>query len=98
MDTRKSAWSVAIGGVLIVLATGQVGAADPGSKVRPAHCAGGWYPGDPETLAKEVDELLARASPPTLSDKPIAVISPHAGYRYRAPTAAVGYRALQGHS
>ena len=98
MDTRKSVWPVAIGSVLIVLATGQVGAADPGDKVRRAYCAGGWYPGEPEALGKEIDELLARASPPGVSDKPLAVISPHAGYRFSAPTAAAGYRALKGHS
>lgn len=65
---------------------------------RPAQCAGSWYPGDAEVLAKTVDDLLARATPPAVSGKPVAVISPHAGYRFSAPVAAAGYRCLRGHT
>lgn len=68
------------------------------SNVRPAHCAGTWYPGDAVALTQQVDDLLARASPPQLAGKPLALISPHAGYRFSAPVAAAGYRCLQGRS
>ena len=98
MNTDKLVWLVVTGSLLIVLAVGQVGTAGPGDKVRPAYCAGGWYPGDSTTLAKEVDQLLARASTAGIADKPVAVIAPHAGYRYSAPTAATGYAALKGHA
>ena len=76
-----------------------------GKTVRPAYCAGSWYPGDRETLTKTVDDLLAKAKPTSLPStpgvkglpgKPIAVISPHAGYAYSAPVAAAGYRCLHG--
>ncbi|MFQ5590666.1 MAG: AmmeMemoRadiSam system protein B [Phycisphaerae bacterium] len=65
--------------------------------VRPPQFAASWYPGDAGALAKEVDDLLARASAPAFSCKPTAIISPHAGYRFSAATAAAGYRYLKGH-
>ncbi len=89
--------------VLLVVAIGQAGigqsfAAEGEAEVRKAYCAGNWYPADSAVLAKNIDDLLARASPPTLQQKPIAVVSPHAGYRYSAPVAAAGYRCLDGHT
>jgi AmmeMemoRadiSam system protein B/AmmeMemoRadiSam system protein A len=47
-------------------------------------------------LAKEVDDLLARATPPQVSGKPLALICPHAGYRFSAPVAAAAYASLRG--
>ena len=70
--------------------------ADGNTQVRPAYMAGSWYPGDAGTLAKRIDELLAKADAPTVTEKPLAVIAPHAGYDYSAPTAAAGYRCLKG--
>jgi len=64
--------------------------------VRPAYCAGQWYPESKEELEKQVDDLLARASPPIPAVKPVALIVPHAGYRYSAAIAAEAYRKLQG--
>ena len=64
--------------------------------VRPAVCAGSWYPGDRAALAAEVDRLLDQTQPPALTDKPLAVIAPHAGYRYSAPIAAAAYACLRG--
>ncbi len=78
--------------------TGECVAGEGGGKVRPAYCAGTWYPGDAADLSKEIDELLARASPPEVPEKPLAVISPHAGYRFSAPVAAAGYRLLRDHT
>jgi len=63
---------------------------------RPAQFAGSWYPGDRRELEKFVDELLAAAKAPELPGPPVAVIAPHAGYRYSAAVAAAGYRSLQG--
>jgi AmmeMemoRadiSam system protein B/AmmeMemoRadiSam system protein A len=92
-------WRLTIAvGVVWAVSLGQVAAAQDDAKVRPAYCAGGWYPGEPAALTKTVDDLLARASPPKVSEKPLAVISPHAGYRYSAPTATAGYACLRGHT
>ena len=60
------------------------------------YSAGDWYPADRATLAKTVDELLARASPPEVADRPMAIIAPHAGYRYSGPVAAAAYAGLRG--
>jgi len=64
---------------------------------RPAALAGSWYPGDATQLSTAVDGYLSRAKPPATA-APIALISPHAGYRFSGQVAAHGYRALAGHS
>jgi AmmeMemoRadiSam system protein B/AmmeMemoRadiSam system protein A len=94
---RRSAgqWCLLAGIVAGVLASPTaVGQESP--KVRPAYCAGSWYPAEPAALAKEVDDLLAKATPSQVSDKPVALICPHAGYRYSAPVAAAAYASLRG--
>lgn len=62
---------------------------------RPSALAGTWYPSDAVELARTVDALVAdvTVSP---SAEPAAIISPHAGYRYSGPTAAVAWAALCG--
>jgi len=67
-------------------------------EVRAPCCAGSWYPGDAESLAKTIDGLLGEAAPPRIEGRPLALIAPHAGYRFSAPVAAVGYKSLEGHS
>ena len=84
--------------VVALTAVGNLLGAEEEKSVRPAYCAGSWYPGNSAELATKVDELLDRASPPEISGKPIAVIAPHAGYRFSAPVAAHGYRCLKGHA
>lgn len=76
----------------------QIAVAEDGRKVRPADCAGRWYPADSATLIRQVDELLAKAAPSKVPGRPIALLSPHAGYRFSAPTAAAGYACLRGHT
>jgi AmmeMemoRadiSam system protein B/AmmeMemoRadiSam system protein A len=73
-------------------------AQDRAASVRPPACAGSWYPGDKAALTREVDTLMEKAPATGVAGKPIAVIAPHAGYRYSAPTAAAGYRCLRGQS
>jgi AmmeMemoRadiSam system protein B/AmmeMemoRadiSam system protein A len=64
-------------------------------QVRPAAVAGMFYPGDPRTLASDVDELLAGAENfvPRLGF-PKALIVPHAGYLYSGGVAAQAYDAI----
>lgn len=94
MDLRRMIGLVAV----LTTCVGAAFAAESGPTVRPAYCAGNWYPGEADVLAKEVDRLLARAGPTEIPGKPIAVISPHAGYRFSAPTAAAGYKCFQSHA
>jgi AmmeMemoRadiSam system protein A/AmmeMemoRadiSam system protein B len=44
-----------------------------------------------------VDDAVARVSP-KLKDKPVALISPHAGYRLAAPVMAEAFACLKGHA
>ncbi len=84
--------------VVVALTCGHLADAEPGGKARPAQCAGNWYPDDPVALTRQIDRLIADAEAPSVERKPIALIAPHAGYRYSAPVAAAGYRRLEGHS
>jgi AmmeMemoRadiSam system protein B/AmmeMemoRadiSam system protein A len=79
----------------LALACAEAKTAD--ENVRRPCCAGSWYPGDAGGLAKVVDGMLKEASPPKINGKPLAIIAPHAGYRFSAPVAAAGYAALKGH-
>ena len=65
--------------------------------VRPAYNAGSWYPGDRAALTEILDGLLDQAAPTELASKPVALIAPHAGYRYSAAVSAAAYRCLRGH-
>ena len=66
-------------------------------KVRQAGVAGGFYPADPKALTAMMDEMLARAVEPPITDPILAVVAPHAGYQYSGPVAAYTYAALKGH-
>jgi AmmeMemoRadiSam system protein B len=61
---------------------------------RPPAVAGMFYSADPDRLAAEVDALLAAASMPKEEPAPLAVVCPHAAYRYSGPVAATAYRRL----
>ena len=62
--------------------------------VRPAAVAGRFYPGDPDALAALVDALLAKAPPSGHHRRPVALVAPHAGFRFSGPVAAAAYAPL----
>jgi len=62
-------------------------------RVKPPNVAGMFYPGDGETLRREVDSHLARVR--TEGPAPKALVAPHAGYRYSGPVAATAYARLK---
>lgn len=64
--------------------------------VRPAAVAGAFYPGSPAELMKTMAAYFHAAPKPQISSKPIAIISPHAGYTYSGQIAARGYKILEG--
>jgi len=89
--------------IAVVLAVGFImgfaGAAPAQSKVR--ECFGirggaGWFPGDRKELQAAVDKYLADAGDVKVEGKPVAVIAPHAGYRWSGPTAAYAFKPLVG--
>lgn len=71
----------------------------PCSNIRQPHVAGTFYPSDPKELSALLDAQLA--SVPLLENPPgkiVGLILPHAGYRYSGPTAAFGYKLIEGMS
>ncbi|MBN1336347.1 MAG: AmmeMemoRadiSam system protein B [Deltaproteobacteria bacterium] len=50
-------------------------------KVRTPAVAGSWYTDDPKRLAAEIDGYLAEGTP-ARRGVPLALVAPHAGYRY----------------
>ena len=65
------------------------------SKVRQPAAAGTFYPADAKELARMVDDLLARAKPPTVTEPVTALIVPHAGYVFSGGVAAHAYALLK---
>ena len=63
--------------------------------IRPAAVAGAFYPGDPQRLGAEIDELIDGVEDfePRVGF-PKALIVPHAGYIYSGATAACAYDTL----
>lgn len=64
------------------------------TKVLKSELAGTWYTDDPQHLAREVDSYLEAADPKPVEDL-IALLLPHAGYRYSGMVAAHGVKLLQ---
>ncbi|MEK6543377.1 MAG: AmmeMemoRadiSam system protein B, partial [Elusimicrobiota bacterium] len=58
--------------------------------------AGSWYPGEPEALSHRLDLYLARTGKMVTVGRPVAMVSPHAGYAYSGQAAAYGFAALKG--
>lgn len=62
-------------------------------KTRAPAVAGQFYPGSASALQQAVEQYMAQASPPELTDVR-AVLAPHAGYVYSGPVAAFAYKLL----
>lgn len=61
--------------------------------VRHAAVAGRFYPGNPQELRRQINQLLEEAEP-AAGPAPKAIIAPHAGYIYSGPIAASAYAQL----
>ncbi len=67
-----------------------------GEAVKSCDGAGFWFPAEPEVLTKVCDRFMEGAM--ELPQRPIALIAPHAGYRYCAHVQARAYGTLRGHT
>ncbi len=67
----------------------------PTEQIRESVIAGSWYPGKASRLQQEVQGFLNRASGADLQGQLMALISPHAGYRYSGQVAAYSYKLLE---
>ena len=63
--------------------------------VREPAVAGRFYPDSEADLSKKVNNYLDKAFIESLPGKPVAIISPHAGYQYSGSVAAYGYKAIK---
>lgn len=65
-------------------------------QVRPSAIAGSWYPGDRLETTLEVAKFLRQADDaPALPGRPVALIVPHAGWRFSGRAAAAAFRTLR---
>ncbi|MCP3925810.1 MAG: AmmeMemoRadiSam system protein B [Desulfobacterales bacterium] len=65
--------------------------------IRKSSVAGSFYPGDADELSGMVDGYLNR-SKLIISEKPFAIVSPHAGYVFSGQIAADAFKQAAGHS
>jgi MEMO1 family protein len=71
------------------------GAAAPSKGVRRAQKAGGWYPEDRAWAVAEMQRMFRVAhAAPSLPNKPLALVVPHAGWKYSGVAAAAAFRNL----
>jgi hypothetical protein len=97
-QTMRSAkyWMTALLIITVAIVTMKYSRAANAPNVRQPAVAGGFYPADPKALTTMIDDLLAHASPPPITDPILAMVAPHAGYQYSGPVAAYTYAELKG--
>ncbi|MFN2233393.1 MAG: AmmeMemoRadiSam system protein B [Anaerolineales bacterium] len=66
------------------------------NNVRPSPIAGTWYSANPSQLRQTLDAFIENAVVPDLPGDVIALVAPHAGYRYSGPVAGYAYKAVLG--
>ena len=66
------------------------------TKQRPSPIAGLWYNGQPAALKRQIDAFIDEAELPEISGEVVAIMSPHAGYRYSGRTAGYAFKAVRG--
>ncbi|MDD4203196.1 MAG: AmmeMemoRadiSam system protein B [Candidatus Omnitrophica bacterium] len=58
--------------------------------------AGSWYNENPKILSVEINAYIDQAQPKKTDGRIIALISPHAGFKFSGAVAAYGYKLLMG--
>ncbi|MDO8127705.1 MAG: AmmeMemoRadiSam system protein B [Candidatus Brocadiales bacterium] len=70
--------------------------AETGTETYGPVVSGFFYPRSEETLRKQIGDLLGKVPKQDIAGRPVAIISPHAGYDYSGGVAAYGYNAVKG--
>lgn len=65
-------------------------------EIKEPSVAGTFYPAQKDTLKKMVDDFLSKAPRSSYSGKLIALIAPHAGYKFSGQVAAYSYKQFKG--
>ena len=94
LDRTPGKWPLVLGLMIICIgcdrANGEV-------RVREAtHADDQWYPSTASGLSKTVDGYLAKVIKKSVSGKIVALVAPHAGYRFCGEVAAHGYKQIEG--
>jgi AmmeMemoRadiSam system protein B/AmmeMemoRadiSam system protein A len=63
-------------------------------KTRDYLTTGGWYPRSPEQLSVMLDGYFSKAAAKKLPGRVVAIVAPHAGFRYSGQCAAHAYKHL----
>jgi AmmeMemoRadiSam system protein B len=64
-------------------------------KIRESVIAGSWYPRNPSVLRQQINRFLQNVKVTPKEGKLVALIVPHAGYRYSGQVAAYSYKLLE---
>jgi len=68
----------------------------PETDARPSPIAGQWYPGHPRRLAVAVDGYVGAAKSTAPAGTVVALLAPHAGYRYSGVIAGEAFAVVRG--
>ncbi|MGD8394949.1 MAG: AmmeMemoRadiSam system protein B [Candidatus Eiseniibacteriota bacterium] len=96
---RRPAPGAVTGAFLVLGLLATVPGAAPratGAELRPAAVAGRFYPADAGRLSRAIDGFMDAARP-ARTERPIAIVAPHAGYIYSGQIAADAYRQAADH-
>jgi AmmeMemoRadiSam system protein B len=66
-----------------------------GSEIRPSPIAGHWYSSNQVSLARELDSYISKANNTKIDGEIVAILTPHAGYRYSGHVAGHAFAAIQ---
>jgi len=66
------------------------------ASARPSPIAGTWYSANPSQLRETVDAYIDQADPPDFPGQVIALVAPHAGYRYSGSVAGHAFKTVKG--
>jgi len=80
--------------LIIIFLTGTVIVAE--EEIKLPNVSGAFYPANKIILSTQINSFLNKARIPEISQNPVALISPHAGYVYSGAVAAYGYKAIKG--
>ena len=104
MKTQSLILSVLIACLALFLPPLEVSAGEPPGaatkyeKIRRPAVAGMFYPGDPETLRRTINESLKSATKEDFKLPIKAILAPHAGYRYCGAPLASAFKQIEGPS
>jgi AmmeMemoRadiSam system protein B/AmmeMemoRadiSam system protein A len=102
MRTRRYLCFPVFVGFFLLLGSASIAQISKGGKgmeakeIREPAVAGTWYSDNPTVLSKEIRKYLADAKKESIGGKVVALVAPHAGYRYSGLVAAHAYKLVEG--